>query len=47
MSSQALLYGLPETPFKYKLEIRDELIADLKKVITNDAYLQQSEIEVF
>ncbi|TGZ54253.1 putative methyltransferase NSUN6 isoform X1 [Temnothorax curvispinosus] len=45
MSSQALLHGLPETPFKYKSGIRDELIADLRKAIINGEYLQQSEIE--
>ncbi|XP_024887955.1 putative methyltransferase NSUN6 isoform X2 [Temnothorax curvispinosus] len=38
MSSQALLHGLPETPFKYKSGIRDELIADLRKAIINDYY---------
>jgi len=34
-------------PFKHKLEICDELIEDLRKAITNDKYLEQSEIEVF
>ncbi|KAG5336084.1 NOP2 methyltransferase, partial [Acromyrmex heyeri] len=32
-------------PFKHKLEICDELIEDLRKAITNDKYLEQSEIE--
>ncbi|XP_011633330.1 putative methyltransferase NSUN6 isoform X1 [Pogonomyrmex barbatus] len=45
MSSQALLDNLLETPFKHKSEIRDELIADLRKVIANGEYLQQSEIQ--
>lgn len=43
-SLQGLLYCLP---FKHKLEIRDELIADLRKAIINNKYLEQSEIEVF
>ncbi|XP_011867785.1 PREDICTED: putative methyltransferase NSUN6 isoform X2 [Vollenhovia emeryi] len=47
--SQALLHNLPETqhinPFKHKSEIRDELIADLRKAKTNGEYFQQSEIE--
>lgn len=47
MLSQALLHSLPETPFKHKSGIRDELIADLRKAITNGEYLQQTEIEVF
>jgi len=34
------------TPFKNKLEIHDELIADLKKVIVDGRYLQKFEIEV-
>ncbi|XP_018310139.1 putative methyltransferase NSUN6 [Mycetomoellerius zeteki] len=41
-SLQGLLYCLP---FKHKLEIRDELIADLRKAIINNKYLEQSEIE--
>lgn len=46
MSSQTLPRGFPETPFKHKSGIRDELIADLRKA-TNSEYLQQPEIEVF
>ncbi|EZA62583.1 hypothetical protein DMN91_006225 [Ooceraea biroi] len=34
-----------ETPFKNKLEIRDELIADLEKVIIDGKFLQKSEIQ--
>ncbi|KYM94030.1 PREDICTED: putative methyltransferase NSUN6 [Cyphomyrmex costatus] len=41
-SLQVLLHCLP---FKHKFEIRDALIADLRKAIINDKYLQQSEIE--
>lgn len=43
--TQELLHSLPETPFKHKPEIRNELITDLKRAIINDKYLQQSEIE--
>jgi hypothetical protein len=39
--------NLGGTPFKNKLEIHDELIADLGKVIVDGRYLQKSEIEVF
>lgn len=47
MLSQTLLQSLPETPFKHKSKIRDELVSDLRKVIINGEYLQQSEIEVY
>ncbi|XP_039307906.1 tRNA (cytosine(72)-C(5))-methyltransferase NSUN6 isoform X3 [Solenopsis invicta] len=40
-----LSHGFPETPFKHKSAIRDELIADLKKATTHGEYLQQSEIQ--
>ncbi|XP_036139696.1 tRNA (cytosine(72)-C(5))-methyltransferase NSUN6 isoform X2 [Monomorium pharaonis] len=43
--SQALSHSFPETPFKYKSEIRKALIVDLKKAMTNDEHLQQSEIQ--
>lgn len=47
MLSQTLLQSLSETPFKHKSRIRDELVSDLRKVIINGEYLQQSEIEVY
>lgn len=39
-------HNLPETPFKHKSEIRDDLIADLRKAIINGEYLQHTDIEV-
>lgn len=42
-----LLHNFGESPFKKKSEIYDELITDFGKIIINDKYLEESEIQVF